>query len=114
MAHGFNITAVIKSTTEKILCKSIPLTLCTDSKSLYECLVKLGTTREKRLMIDLMCLRQACERREVAEVKWIDGDSNPADAMTKAKPCQALKNLIDTNLIKLEATEWVEREEKMN
>ena len=36
-----------------------------DSKSLYDCLVKLGTTREKRLMVDLMYLRQAYERREV-------------------------------------------------
>ena len=65
-------------------------------------------------MIDLMCLRQAYERREVAEVKWIDGDSNPADAMMKLKPCQALKDLIDTNLIKLDTAEWVEWEEKIN
>ena len=44
MAYGFDIAAMIKSTTEKILCKLILLILCTDSKSLYECLVKLGTT----------------------------------------------------------------------
>ena len=43
------------------------------------------------------------------EVKWIDGDCNPADAMTKPKPCQALTELIDTNNIKLKATGWVER-----
>ena len=28
-----------------------------DSYSLYKCLVKLGTTREKRLMIDVMAIR---------------------------------------------------------
>jgi hypothetical protein len=39
----------------------------------------------------------------------IDGDSNPADAMTKSKPSTALKRLIDTNRIKLETMEWVER-----
>jgi len=112
LTHGFDIATAVKSTIEKILHKPVPLTLCTDSKSLYECLVKLGTTREKRLMIDLMCLRQAYERREITEVKWIHGDTNPADAMTKAKPCQALKDLIDTNLVRLNATEWVEREGK--
>ena len=110
MAHGFDTVAALKSTIETILRKAIPLTLCTDSKSLYDCLVKLGTTREKRLMIDLMCLRQAYERREVAEIKWIDGNSNPADAMTKSKPCQALKDLIDTNTVRLNVTGWVERE----
>ena len=60
-------------------------------------------------MVDLMCLRQSYKRREIAEVKWIDGDTNPADAMTKLKPCQALRDLIDINIIQLKVTEWVER-----
>ena len=67
--------------------EQLPLVLYTDLKSLYDCLVKLGTTQEKRLMVDLMCLRQAYERREIAEVKWISSGDNLADAMTKAKPC---------------------------
>ena len=53
-------------------------------------------------MVDLMCLRQAYERREIIEVKWIRGGNNPADTITKAKPCQALKTLIDTNKLNLE------------
>ena len=45
LAHGFDIAAVIKSTIQKILqLEQLPLVLCTDSKSLYDCLVKLGTT----------------------------------------------------------------------
>jgi hypothetical protein len=54
-------------------------------------------------MVDIMCLRQAYERREIAEVMWIDGNENPADAMTKARACPALTNLIDTNRIDLKA-----------
>ena len=57
-----------------------------------------------------MYLRQAYERREITEIKWINGGSNPADAMTKSKPCQALKQLVDTNKLDLQVTEWVERE----
>src|SRR6266516_7018725 len=47
LAHGFDIRAVIKSMIKKILHTILPLILCTDSKSLYDCLVKLGTTQEK-------------------------------------------------------------------
>jgi hypothetical protein len=110
MVNGFDIGAAIKKTIENITkTDHLPLLLCTDSKSLYECLVKLGTTHEKRLMVDIMCLRQSYERREITEIIWIDGDSNPADAMTKSRPCQALKDLIDSNRINLRATGWVER-----
>jgi hypothetical protein len=48
-----------------------------------------------------MCLRQAYKRREIIKVKWISGGDNPADAITKAKPCQALKVLINTNKLNL-------------
>jgi hypothetical protein len=111
MVHGFDMGASIKATIEKMLGITLPMVICTDSKSLYDCLVRLGTTQEKRLMIDVMCLRQAYERREITEVKWIDGDTNPADSMTKAKPSGALKLLLDTNKVQMEEKEWVERTE---
>jgi len=61
-------------------------------------------------MVNLMCLRRAYKRREITEVKWISSGDNPADAMTKAKPYQALKTLINTNKLNLKVTEWVERD----
>jgi len=48
---------LVKSTINKALEIEVPLVVYTDSKSLYEYLVKLGTTREKRLIIDVICLR---------------------------------------------------------
>ncbi|KAI1001416.1 hypothetical protein K3495_g6784 [Podosphaera aphanis] len=114
MVHGFDIGAAVKSTVEQLTQTKIPLTLCTDSRSLYDCLVKLGTTQEKRLMIDLMCLRQSYERREITEVMWIDGNSNPADSMTKSKSSAALQRLIDENKLELGTMEWVERTNDTN
>jgi hypothetical protein len=105
MSNGFDMASSIKSTIESILNIHLPLIVCTDSKSVYDCLVKLGTTQEKRLMVDLMCLRQSYERREITEIQWIDGTSNPADAMTKTKPCSALRDLIDTNKVNIKVTQ---------
>lgn len=112
MAHGFDHACVIKSTLEKILNRPIPLIIATDSNSLYECLVKLGTTVEKRLMVDIMCLRQAYERRLITEIMWIEGGSNPADAMTKSTACDALRKLIDNNKLELRTGKWVERADR--
>lgn len=63
------MAASVKSTVDLILNIDLLLVLYTDSKSLYDCLIKLGTTQEKRLMIDVMCLRQAYEHKEITEVK---------------------------------------------
>ena len=87
----------------------IPIMVCTDSYSLYECLVKLGTTKEKRLMIDIMAIRQSYERRELQEIRWINGQDNPADAMTKSTPNKALEKFLDTNSLEIRVEGWVKR-----
>jgi hypothetical protein len=111
MAYGFDISAVIKSTVEQLLQIELPLILCTDLKLLYKCLVKLGTTQEKYLIIDIICLHQSYKCKEITEVKWIDSNSNPTDLMTKGKAFTALKKLINTNYLELQTMEWVERKD---
>jgi hypothetical protein len=68
-----DIAIVVKTTLDAILARldlpMIPIVVYTDSFSLYECLVKLDTTKEKRLIIDIMALRQSYERRELAEIR---------------------------------------------
>ncbi|KAJ6050709.1 uncharacterized protein N7446_010818 [Penicillium canescens] len=104
------IGTTIKMITDQLGCGKIPTIVCTDSYSLYECLVKLGTTKEKRLMIDIMALRQSYERREIMEIRWINGNDNPADAMTKADPNKALEKFISTNTLRVRVEGWVERQ----
>jgi len=113
MVNGVDIAIAILTTLKMITGRlglpSIPLVVCTDSYSLYECLVKLGTTNEKRLMIDIMALRQSYERREIAEIRWINGEDNPADALTKATPNRALKRFIDSNMLSIRVEGSVQR-----
>ena len=62
----------------------------TDSYLLYKCLVKLRTTKEKRLIIDIIALRQSYKRRELTEVQQINRQDNLADTITKAIPNKIL------------------------
>jgi hypothetical protein len=107
MAVAINTT--IRMITKQLDLPQTPIVVCTDSYSLYECLVKLGTTKEKRLMIDIMALRQSYERREIAEIRWIDGKDNPADAMTKSAPNKALEKFLDNNQLQIRVEGWVQR-----
>ena len=56
------IGTTLKMITDRLELPVIPIIVCTDSYSLYECLVKLSTTKEKRLIINIIALRQSYER----------------------------------------------------
>jgi hypothetical protein len=58
MAYGFNIGTLVKSIINKVLEIELLLVIYTDSKLLYKYLIKLGTIREKRLIINIIYLCQ--------------------------------------------------------
>jgi hypothetical protein len=69
MIHDFDVDSVLKIILTKMIDILVSLILIIDSKSLYDCLIRLKITVEKRLMIDVMILRQFYERREIIEMK---------------------------------------------
>jgi hypothetical protein len=53
---SFVISFILKIITEQLELSAIPTIVCTNSFLLYKCLVKLGTTKEKRLMINIIAI----------------------------------------------------------
>ena len=113
MTYSINITITIRSTLNTIIdylfFLYISIVVYIDLLSLYKCLVKLGTTKEKRLIIDIMALREAYEQGELKDIRWIDGRDNPADAMTKVAANTSMEQLINTNKLELRVQGWVDR-----
>ncbi|EED17231.1 hypothetical protein TSTA_022850 [Talaromyces stipitatus ATCC 10500] len=107
--QGFTLASTVNMITKRLGQPEMPVVVCTDSYSLYECLTKLGTTKEKRLMINLMALRQSYERHEIDEIRWIHGDDNPADTFTKLNPNKALRDFIGSNKVTIWVEGFVER-----
>jgi len=54
---------LVKTILDLIFSKDILLVVYTDSKSLYNCFVKLGTTYKKRLIIDIIYTQEAYKER---------------------------------------------------
>ena len=61
MVGGIDLAVAIITTLriviEHLRLIMIPLVIYIDLYSLYECLVKLGTTNKKRLIVDVLALR---------------------------------------------------------
>jgi hypothetical protein len=60
MVSGVNIAIIIGTTlkiiTDRLKLPVIPIIVYTDLYSLYKCLVKLSTIKEKRLIINIIAL----------------------------------------------------------
>jgi hypothetical protein len=56
-------------------------------------------------MIDIIALRQIYERQKVFDIRWINNNDNPANAITKAGPNRALEQFITTNKLILKIQE---------
>jgi hypothetical protein len=73
MVGEIDMSFVIRSTLTIIIKQlglfTIPIIVYINSYSLYECLVKLGTIKKKRLIIDIMAIRKSYENREIFEIR---------------------------------------------
>jgi hypothetical protein len=64
----FVISLILKLITKQLGLPKIPIIICTNSYSFYEYLVKLRTTKEKRLIIDIIAFYQSYEHKKLLEI----------------------------------------------
>lgn len=112
MTDGFDIGYAITYSVKQMTNRShVDLTIATDSRSLFCLAITLGQTTERRLQIDLAAIREAYERRDIANLVWISGKSNPADDLTKCdKRNGILETILRTNKFQAEMESWVRRD----
>jgi hypothetical protein len=109
---GIALATILQLITDQLRLPEILRIICTNFYSLYKCIVKLGTTQEKRLIIDVIFLRQFYKRKKIIEIRWIHNQDNPADALTKAATNRAIKRLVSSNKLNVRMKGYVERSRK--
>jgi hypothetical protein len=93
-----------------MLRQTIPLTMLTDSSSLFSVITRSTTTLEKRLMIDLATVRDAYAAQELSDVGLLRHETNPADGLTRAARCPALEDVLDSGKLNFPVEQWVVRQ----
>jgi hypothetical protein len=92
-----------------ILKRSVDILMYTGSLSLFDVIPKSSTTAEKRLMIDLVVVREAYDRMEIAQLAFHRTNWNPADALTKVSRNTYLETILTTGTSDHPVAQWVIR-----
>jgi hypothetical protein len=94
---------------EQIIRGSVPITMLTDSKSLFDIITKSSTTSEKRLQIDVAAARNAYHEGELSEIGLIASEQNLADPLTKPKSTAPLADVLKRGRLNTTVLQWIER-----
>ena len=110
-ADAFDMSLVIKHDLQNITGKFVPLSMFTDSLSLFDVLTRAKTTTEKRLMIDLQTVKDSYDKKEIESVSFVRSEYNVADALTKVKKASTLIEVMRTGKIDHPIEQWIIRSE---
>ena len=109
LADAVDMAIAMRTDFELIVGKKFPISIYTDSRSLFDVITRNTTTTEKRLMVDIRAIREAYEHMEISDVAWIRSENNPADALTKVKENHILNGILDNGRIAHAVEQWVIR-----
>lgn len=93
-AYCFDFVFVLRQDICKIIEKTLPLTIVTDSERLLKTLVKFIATSEWRLMIDNRAARKAFEKNNITKIGWFRFYKNISDGLTKVTTFESSKSYL--------------------
>jgi hypothetical protein len=94
LADAFDSAYSLKHDLQAMLCREVPITVYTDSLSLFDVRTKSTVPREKRLMIDVVAIKNAYKSCELDTIAFIRTQHNPEDVLTKIMKSDVLSNVI--------------------
>jgi hypothetical protein len=109
LADVFDAACTRKHDLQAILKQKVPLTLHTDSLSLFDVLTKATLPTEKRLAIDVLAIKDAYKNRELDTIAFIRTHDNPADVLTKKMSAEVLAKILRSAKLEHDVQQWVER-----
>lgn len=108
LADAFDVAYSLMHDMQRVMGQRVPITILTDSLSLFDVISKATTTLEKRLMIDIASVKEAYMKHELEKLGFIRSEHNPADAFTKVMKCKPLYDALEGRL-EHPIEQWIDR-----
>jgi hypothetical protein len=108
-AEGFDQGYALKNDLRESLQRRVPLTMFTDSKTLFDVITKASYTSEKRILIDLACVREVYARLDIDDIGLLSTTENLADGLTKEMNMDKLREAVRTGTLNTVVKQYVVR-----
>jgi hypothetical protein len=95
-AEGFDQGYTLKNDLQELPVRNFPLTILTDSKTLFDVITKASYTREKPILIDLASVWEGYRRFDIDDIGLISSEENLADGLTKETNKDKLREAVST------------------
>ena len=105
----FDLAYLLREQLIRVLRTRLPIKMLTDSKTLFDVVTRGTLTTERRLVIDLMAVRESYARGDVSDIGHVRSEHNLADELTKASDCVRLLALMRKSRVNHAVNEWITR-----
>ena len=81
--------------------KSLPIVAYVDNKSVIQALNSTKMVDDRRLRIDVASIKESMENNEISDIRWIRGENQIANCMTKrgASPYSLLNIVVNGKIV---------------
>lgn len=97
----FDFAFALKRDLKRIMDKTAPAHMLRDSKCLFDTITRLSGVTEKRLLIDISAMREACSKAEMSNVGHAPSEYNLADGLAKKTRSRASEEAMETGKLSL-------------
>ena len=90
----FDVASVLAAELQALTEVKVPVQLLTDSKRLFDAILKESRTCEKRMMLDIAAARKGFRDKVISDIGVVRIASNIADGLKKPMQQRSLQNMI--------------------
>ena len=105
-ADAFDVAFAIRHDLERMIGNKVPISMFTDSLSLFDVMTKATIKTEESLMIDLTVVQECYNNSKLDQIGFIRSENNPADALTKITRNSTLEKMLDTAKLDHRVEQW--------
>ena len=111
-SYGFDQAYVLPRDIEQVLGKRIPITMLTDSQSLFDIITKSSYSTERRILIDVAVAKEAYRKKDLSDIGLVASKDNVSDCLTKTSSGRDLLKVVTNGKLFMEVKQYVIRAQK--